>query len=76
MKQSVVWYYQELARRVGPERMQKWVTAFRYGNEDISGGIDRFWLESALRISRSSRSPSSAASTPASCPYRRGRSRS
>ncbi len=51
MKQSVVWYYQELARRVGPDRMQKWVSALRYGNEDISGGIDRFWLESSLRIS-------------------------
>jgi len=51
MKHSVVWYYQELARRVGPERMQKWVSALRYGNEDISGGIDRFWLGSSLRIS-------------------------
>jgi beta-lactamase class D len=51
MKQSVVWYYQELARRVGPERMQKWVSAFHYGNEDISGGIDRFWLGSTLRLS-------------------------
>jgi beta-lactamase class D len=51
MKHSVVWYYQELARRVGPARMQKWVSALRYGNEDISGGIDRFWLGSSLRIS-------------------------
>lgn len=51
MKQSVVWYYQELARRVGPERMQKWVFALRYGNEDISGGIDRFWLGSSMRLS-------------------------
>jgi beta-lactamase class D len=51
IKYSVVWYYQELARRVGPERMQKWVSAFGYGNEDISGGIDRFWLGSSLRIS-------------------------
>jgi beta-lactamase class D len=51
MKESVVWYYQELARRVGPERMQKWVSAFHYGNEDLSGGIDRFWLGSSLRVS-------------------------
>jgi beta-lactamase class D len=51
MKQSVVWYYQELARRVGPERMQKWVSALHYGNEDVSGGVDRFWLGSTLRIS-------------------------
>ena len=51
MKHSVVWYYQELARRVGSERMQKWVSAFHYGNEDVSGGIDRFWLGSTLLIS-------------------------
>jgi beta-lactamase class D len=51
MRDSVVWYYQELARRVGPERMQRWVAALRYGNQDISGGIDRFWLGSSLRIS-------------------------
>jgi beta-lactamase class D len=48
---SVVPYYQELARRVGPQRMQRWVSALRYGNQDISGGIDRFWLGSSLRIS-------------------------
>jgi beta-lactamase class D len=51
IRYSVVWYYQELARRVGPERMAKRLSAFRYGNEDISGGIDRFWLGSSLRIS-------------------------
>ena len=51
MKHSVVWYYQELARRVGPDRMQQWVSAFHYGNEDVSGGIDRFWLGSTLLIS-------------------------
>ncbi len=48
---SVVWYYQELARRIGEGRMQHSVRAFRYGNEDISGGIDRFWLTGGLRIS-------------------------
>jgi beta-lactamase class D len=51
MKNSVVPYYQELARRVGAERMQKWVSALRYGNEDTSGGLGRFWLGSSLRIS-------------------------
>ena len=51
IRNSVVWYYQELARRVGEQRMRHWVKAFRYGNENISGGIDRFWLGSSLRIS-------------------------
>jgi beta-lactamase class D len=51
IKDSVVWYYQELARRVGPERMQQYVDAVGYGNHDISGKIDSFWLDGALRIS-------------------------
>lgn len=48
---SVVWYYQELARRIGPERMRAYLAQFQYGNQDISGGIDRFWLTGGLRIS-------------------------
>lgn len=48
---SVVPYYQELARRVGEKRMRDEVTRVGYGNNDISGGIDRFWLGSSLRIS-------------------------
>jgi beta-lactamase class D len=48
---SVVWYYKELARRIGPERMQSYVDQFGYGNRNISGGIDKFWLTGELRIS-------------------------
>jgi len=48
---SAVWYFQELARRIGPVRMQEYVRQFRYGNGDISGGIDQFWLKGGLRIS-------------------------
>ncbi len=49
-RNSTVWYFQELARRVGYDRMKYWVTLARYGNMDISGGIDRFWLDGGLRI--------------------------
>ena len=49
-KNSTVWYYQELARRVGEEKMKYWVDKARYGNQDISGGIDQFWLSGGLRI--------------------------
>lgn len=48
---SAVWYYQELARRIGSERMQRFVNGLDYGNRDISGGIDQFWLSGGLRIS-------------------------
>ncbi|HUF18784.1 MAG TPA: penicillin-binding transpeptidase domain-containing protein [Thermoanaerobaculia bacterium] len=48
---SAVWYYQELARRIGPERMASYLEEFAYGNQDLSGGIDQFWLQGGLRIS-------------------------
>ena len=49
-RNSTVWYYQELARRVGGERMKKWLDLIGYGNADTSGGIDMFWLSGGLRI--------------------------
>jgi beta-lactamase class D len=48
---SVVWYYQELARRVGQEKLQHYLDAVSYGNRDLTGKIDSFWLDGALRIS-------------------------
>ena len=50
-KFSAVWFYQELARRIGEEKMKEYITLNHYGNGDISGGIDLFWLEGGLRIS-------------------------
>lgn len=51
MRHSVVWYFQEVALDVGAERMQAALDAWGYGNRNISGGQDRFWLNSSLRIS-------------------------
>jgi beta-lactamase class D len=51
IRDSVVWYFQEVALDVGAERMQRALDSFDYGNRDISGGQDRFWLSSSLRIS-------------------------
>lgn len=47
---SAVPVYQDIARRIGQERMQKYVDLFDYGNRDIGGGIDQFWLTGNLRI--------------------------
>ena len=47
---SAVPVYQEIARRIGAERMQKYLDLLEYGNHDIGGGIDQFWLTGALRI--------------------------
>jgi len=49
-KYSTVWFYQELARRIGQKRMQHYIDAMGYGNRNINGGIDLFWLEGDLRI--------------------------
>lgn len=48
---SAVWYYQEVARRVGKEQMETWLQKLEYGNRDISSGVDRFWLSGSLQIS-------------------------
>lgn len=50
IQNSVVWYYQVLAQRIEPQRMQQHLDVLPYGNRDISGGIDRFWLHSSLVI--------------------------
>jgi beta-lactamase class D len=43
--------YQEVARRIGLERMQAMVTRLDYGNHQIGTVVDRFWLDGPLEIS-------------------------
>lgn len=50
-KYSSVWFYKEIARRIGEEKMQELININEYGNKDISGGIDLFWLEGGFRVS-------------------------
>lgn len=51
-KYSAIWFYQVLARKIGHQRMQDFVTKIQYGNQNIGGkeDIDKFWLEGELRI--------------------------
>jgi beta-lactamase class D len=51
MRESVVWMYQEVARRTGRARMKQGLAEFDYGNQDIGGSIDNFWLQGELRVS-------------------------
>jgi beta-lactamase class D len=51
VQNSVVWYFQTVATEIGEERMQAYLDEFGYGNQDISGGLTRFWLGSSLEIS-------------------------
>lgn len=43
--------YQEIARRIGLERMQEWVDRLDYGNRELGDVPDRFWLDGPLAIS-------------------------
>ena len=50
IEHSVVWYFQSLARDIGAATMAQWLERLDYGNQDISAGIDRFWLGASLLI--------------------------
>jgi beta-lactamase class D len=50
-KYSTVWYFQELARRIGKEKMEFWLQKAEYGNRLTGKSIDQFWLNGKLRIS-------------------------
>ena len=43
--------YQELARRIGLDRMKENVARMDYGNTDIGATVDTFWLLGPLKIS-------------------------
>jgi beta-lactamase class D len=51
LRYSVVWYFQALARRLGPDRERRYLDQFDYGNRDSSGGLTTFWLGRTLAIS-------------------------
>lgn len=52
-KASCVPVYQEIARRVGVNKMKNYVQLFNYGNMDINPeNIDKFWLEGNSSITQ------------------------
>jgi len=50
-KASSVPYFQEVARRIGKDTMQMWIDSLSYGNRNLSGPVDSFWLNNQLKIS-------------------------
>jgi beta-lactamase class D len=48
---SAVWVFQDIARQITATRMRVYVSQFGYGNRDIGGNEDSFWLDGKLRIS-------------------------
>lgn len=51
IKISNVPVYQELARRIGLERMRENLAAIPYGNTETGNEVDTFWLKGPLQIS-------------------------
>ncbi len=50
-KNSAVWFYQEMAKRIGVEKYRSYLKKLNYGNQDISDGLTTFWLGTSLKIS-------------------------
>lgn len=42
--------FADLARRIGRDSLKKWIDSLHYGNRDISGSQDSFWLGGGLKI--------------------------
>lgn len=48
---SAVWYFQDLARKAGAQKMQRFLREMSYGNMRCGGSVDAFWLNDTLKIS-------------------------
>jgi len=51
MQMSTVWFSQELTKKMGIATVNKYISMFKYGNQDMTGGLTQAWLDSSLQIS-------------------------
>ena len=51
IRNSTVWYAQQVTSRLGAEGMRNYLRRFDYGNQDLSGGVTDAWIGSSLQIS-------------------------
>jgi beta-lactamase class D len=51
IRHSVLWYFQRIAQRLGPDRERAYLQRFNYGNQDSSSALTSFWVGGALKIS-------------------------
>ncbi len=49
MQHSVVWYSKLLTPKIGEEKIKKYLAGFKYGNQDMSGGLQDAWLVSPAK---------------------------
>jgi beta-lactamase class D len=50
-RRSAVWYFRDLARKIGSDTYRAKLSAWGYGNAAAPAGSDDFWLDNTLRVS-------------------------
>lgn len=50
LRNSVVWYFQRIAERLGAEREQEYLQRLAFGNMDSRSGPTSFWLGGSLQV--------------------------
>ncbi|MFG6147577.1 BlaR1 family beta-lactam sensor/signal transducer [Halobacillus sp. B23F22_1] len=51
MENSVTWYFQQMDKMLQKKNIEAYTERIEYGNQNLSGGIEEYWLESSLKIS-------------------------
>lgn len=51
LNRSVNWYFQQIDQELGLDNVQSYLNQIHYGNQDVTGGQEQYWLESSLKIS-------------------------
>ncbi len=51
MRDSAVWYSKILTNKLGIQKFKEYIEHFKYGNMDLSSGLDKAWLSGSLKIS-------------------------
>lgn len=47
---SALPYFQEVARRIGKDTMQRWIDSLQYGNKQMGNAVDSFWINNTLKV--------------------------
>ncbi len=51
LQNSVNWYFQSLDARLGKNAIRQFIQKIGYGNQNLSGDLSSYWMESSLKIS-------------------------
>ena len=51
MNSSVNWYFESVDEQLGAADISNYIQEIGYGNENISGDLSTYWMESSLKIS-------------------------